>query len=928
MIGAAAHPLDRSQERNLLMPLRRRLFLVFVFVAVASAAQAQQPAYLDTKLSPAERAHDLVGRMTLDEKASQLEDWAISIPRLGIPDYETWNEALHGVARAGYSTVFPQAIGMAATWDPVMVRAMGNVISAEARAKYNQAQREGNHRIFYGLTFWSPNINIFRDPRWGRGQETYGEDPFLTSRLGVAFVTGVQGEDLNHLRAVATSKHFAVHSGPEPLRHGFNVDPSPRDLEETYLPAFRATVTEGHVQSVMCAYNSIDGWPACTNKMLLKDHLRDAWGFKGFVVSDCNAIVDVNQGHKKTPDVMHSSALALEAGADLSCSIWTPGFNTLADAVRQKLVTEDLVTQAAERLYTARFQLGLFDPQGSNPLDRMPIFNAGSIQNRQSTLRAAEESIVLLKNSGVLPLKSAPGHIAVIGPTADLLPSILGNYVGTPVNPVTPLDGMINQFRSSPILYAQGSMLAAGVGVPVPRTAFGLNQGLKTEFFAASDWTGRPLATGTQPAVQSDWESARPVPQLETRNYSVRWTGSLTVPAPGHYVFTLESGDSFPWSPGESYRFTLDGKVLSEGSMREGDEFTKQGSFTFAPGASPTAPPHMHSAKVPTIPVDFADTKPHDFRLEYSHWGDEAGGGLTLKWEAPAQVQLDEAVARAKESDVVVAFVGLSPQLEGEEMSIKIDGFNGGDRTSIDLPAPQQKLLEALSATGKPLVVVLQSGSAVALNWASKHADAVLEAWYPGAAGGEAIARTLAGASNPAGRLPVTFYASLDGLPGFTDYAFKTGVKGRTYRYFQGKPLWGFGYGLSYTTFKYGPVKLSIDPATAALKAGDPLTATVTVTNSGAVNGDEVVEAYLKTPQPDGPIQSLAGFQRVNIPAGQSREVSIILEPRTLSSVDNQGNRAILEGKYTVTLAGAQPQDTEAKSEAVFTVTGSMALPK
>ena len=894
------------------MPFRRWLSIALAVSLLSVVSHAQQAAYLDPKLSPAERAHDLVGRMTLDEKASQLEDWATSIPRLGIPDYETWNEALHGVARAGYATVFPQAIGMAATWDPGMVHSMGNVISTEARAKYNQAQRQGNHRIFYGLTFWSPNINIFRDPRWGRGQETYGEDPFLTSRLGVAFVTGVQGGDLNHLRAVATSKHFAVHSGPEPLRHGFNVDPSPRDLEESYLPAFRATVTEGHVQSVMCAYNSIDEWPACTNKMLLKDHLRDAWGFKGFVVSDCGAIEDVNQGHKKTADVTHSAALALEAGTDLSCSIWTPGFNTLADAVRQKLVSEDLVTQAAERLYTARFQLGLFDP-ASTELPRQ----RNSTQNRGISLRAAEESIVLLKNSGVLPLKTAPGHIAVIGPTADLLPSILGNYNGTPDHPVTPLDGMISQFRASPILYAQGSTMASGVGVPVPRTVFGLNKGLKTEFFATPDWTGQPVATTTQPAVQADWESARPVPQLETYNYSVRWTGSLTVPTPGHYVFTLEAGDSFPWSPAESYRFVLDGKVLSEGSLRRGSQKP-------APGASPTAPPIMQSAQVPSIPVDFTDTNPHDFRLEYSHSGDEAGGGLTLKWDAPPQVLLDEAVARATESDVVVAFVGLSPQLEGEEMRIKIDGFNGGDRTSLDLPAPQQKLLEALAATGKPLVVVLQSGSAVALNWANQHADAVLEAWYPGVEGGTAIAHTLAGLNNPAGRLPVTFYASLEGLPDFTDYAFKTGVKGRTYRYFQGKPLWGFGYGLSYSTFKYGPVKLSAD----TLKAGDPLTATVTVTNAGTVGGDEVVEAYLKTPQPGGPIQSLAGFQRVNIPAGESREVAIALDPRALSSVDDQGNRAILPGKYTLTLAAAQPQETETKTEASFTVTGSAPLPK
>jgi beta-glucosidase len=903
-----------------MLPCRWPVLALLACVLYPAFAAAQQPAYLDTKLSPAERAHDLVGRMTLDEKAAQLEDYATAIPRLGIPDYQTWNEALHGVARAGYATVFPQAIGMAATWDPTIVHSMGNVISAEARAKYNEAQREDNHRIFFGLTFWSPNINIFRDPRWGRGQETYGEDPFLTSKLGVAFVGGVQGGDLNHLRAVATSKHFAVHSGPEQLRHGFNVDPSARDLEETYLPAFRATVTEGHVQSVMCAYNSIDEWPACTNKMLLKEHLRDAWGFKGFVVSDCGAIVDVNQGHKKTPDILHSAALALQAGTDLSCSIWAPGFNTLGDAVRQGLVSEDLVTQAAERLYTARFQLGMFDLQGSSPLDKIPPAEATAEDHRRTSLKAAEEAIVLLKNNGALPLKGALGHIAVIGPTADQLTSILGNYVGTPYHPVTPLEGIYSQFRSSPILYAQGSTLAEGVGVPVPRTAFGLQHGLKTEFFATPDWTGRPVAVTTEPAVQTDWENAKPVPELDTHDYSVRWSGTLTVPAPGHYVFTLESGDSFPYSPTESYRFILDGKVLSEGSLRAGHDMSAMGAFKPASGGSPTMPPIMDFPKTPSIAFDFADTTPHKFQLEYSHSGDRAGGGLTFKWEAPPQALLDEAVARAREADVVIAFVGLSPQLEGEEMPIKIPGFVGGDRTSLDLPAPQQKLLEALAATGKPLIVVLQSGSAVALNWANDHAAAVLEAWYPGVEGGTAIARTLSGLNNPGGRLPVTFYASLDGIPAFTDYT----LKGRTYRYFAGKPLWGFGYGLSYTRFKYGAVKLSAE----TLKAGDPLTATVTVTNAGPVGGDEVVEAYLKTPQDGGPIHSLVGFQRVSLASGASKDVTLKIDSRSLSSVDDQGNRSILAGKYQLSVGGAQPQETDAKSETEFNVTGSVPLPK
>lgn len=901
------------------MSFRQWLSGLSVLLIAASLGHAQEPAYLNPSLSPQERAHDLVGRMTLDEKAAQLEDYATAIPRLGVPDYQTWNEALHGVARAGSVTVFPQAIGMAATWDPTAVHLMGDTVSDEARGKFNQAQREGNHRIFFGLTFWSPNINIFRDPRWGRGQETYGEDPFLTGRLGSAFIAGVQGPDVNHLRAVATSKHFAVHSGPESTRHTVDIQPSPRDLEETYLPAFRATVTEGKVQSVMCAYNSIDDFPACANKMLLQEHLRGAWGFKGFVVSDCGAIVDVYNGHKKAADIESASAMSLQAGTDLSCSIWAAGFNTLAKAVRDGKATEAEVTTAVERLYTARFALGMFDPQGSNPLDRIPYSDVASDANRAKSLKAAEESIVLLKNDGTLPLKQTAKRIAVVGPTADLLASILGNYVGTPVQPVTPLDAMLAD-KNREVLYAQGSSLAAGFSVPVPRTAFDMRKGLKTEFFATPDWTGRPVAVTTEPAVQTNWEYAKPVPQVETINYSVRWSGSITAPAAGHYVFTLDSGDSFPYFPNESYRLVIDGKVLGEGSLRKHVDIAAMGNFKATNGASPTAPPLMDFPNPPSIAYDFGDTQPHTFVLEYSHSGDASGGGLTLKWEAPAQPQIDEAVAQAKQADVVVAFVGLSPNLEGEEMRIKVDGFSGGDRTSLDLPAAQLKLLQALAATGKPLVVVLQSGSAVALNWAKDHANAVVAAWYPGVEGGTAIRHTLDGTNNPAGRLPVTFYASVDDLPAFSEYS----MKNRTYRYYTGKPLWGFGYGQSYTKFTYGPVKLSAE----SLKAGDEMTATVTVTNAGSVAGDEVVEAYLKTPQADGPRHSLVAFERVNLAAGASQEVTIKIDPRSLSSVDAQGKRSIMEGKYSLAIGGAQPEETQAKSEAVFAVKGTAALPK
>ncbi len=853
--------------------------------------------------------------MTLDEKASQLEDYATAIPRLGIPDYQTWSEALHGVANAGHATVFPQAIGMGATWDPALVHAMGDIISTEARAKYNQAQREDNRRIFFGLTFWSPNINIFRDPRWGRGQETYGEDPFLTGRMGVAFIEGMQGADPAHPKVIATSKHYAVHSGPESQRHVFNVDVSPRDLEETYLPAFRATVTEGGVKSVMCAYNAIDGMAACANTMLLKEHLREAWKFQGTVVSDCGAIMDVTEGHKNAPDILHAAAISLKAGTDLSCSIWAPGFNTLADAVRQGAVPEALVTQAAERLYTGRFELGMFDAPGTGPYDGIGMDENASTGHRAVALQAAEESMVLLKNAGVLPIKPEVQSIAVVGASADLLAALEGNYNGAAVDPVYPIDGIRKQFPNAVIHAAQGATLAAGSTVPVPRTAFPL--GLRTEYFAGGDWTGRAVATRMEPEIQYDWRNAEPVPELGTHDYSVRWTGPIEAPAAGKYVLILgDATEGFPYSPREAYRLLLDGKVLGEGVLNPGlTAASKQ-----APGASTTAPPVMSLSKPARIQVDLPDTARHTLEVEYSHTGDRSGGGLTLKWEAPAEAQLAEAVAAARASDVVVAFVGLSPQLEGEEMPIHIEGFAGGARTSIALPAAQQAVLEAVAATGKPVIVVSMSGSALALTWAKEHAAAVLQAWYPGVEGGTAIARTLAGLNNPAGRLPVTFYADTSELPPFTDYS----MKNRTYRYFTGKPLWGFGYGLSYSEFRYSDLKLS----STTLKAGEPLAATVTVTNTSAVPGDEVVEAYVKTPQAGGPVQALAGFARVRLDPGESGPVTLLLEPRSLSSVDAQGARAVLPGNYRLAVGSAQPGETQAKAEARFTVQGTAGLPK
>ena len=899
-----------------------KLFATTVLVLSVSTAMAQTQIqtkplpYLDPSLPAPVRAHDIASRMTLEEKATQLEDWATAIPRLGVPDYQTWSEALHGVANSGYATVFPQAIGMAATWDTPMVREMGDIISTEGRAKYYQAQSEGNHRIFYGLTFWSPNINIFRDPRWGRGQETYGEDPFLTGSMGTAFIRGVQGDDPDHPKAVATSKHFAVHSGPESTRHVANVDVSKRDLEETYLPAFRKTVIDGQVKSVMCAYNAIDTYAACANTMLLKDHLRDAWNFKGFVVSDCAAIVDVTNGHHNAPDIEHAAAISIKAGTDLSCSIWAQGFNTLGKAVKDGLVTEDLLTRSVERLYTARYQLGLFDAPGQNPWDSIKYSEADSSAHNDASLKAARKSIVLLKNTGILPLEKSPKSIAVVGPTADLITALEANYNGQASHPVTPLDGITKQFAGAEVHYAQGATLATGFTVPAPRTVF--PEGLRSEFFATPDWTGRVVAVGSDASIQKDWRDAPPVPEIKTSDYSVRWTGKLQAPAAGKYSFIVEGGSNFPYSPKENYRVVLDGKVLSEGTLTKGK--LDMGAFALSStGANPTAPPVMTGSTPAKIEVDLADTNTHDFELEYSHFGDRAGGGVTLRWEPPAQAQLDEAVAAANSSDIVVAFVGLSPQLEGEEMPIKIDGFNGGDRTSIDLPASQVKMLEAVAATGKPVVVVNLSGSAIALTWAKEHAAAVLQAWYPGGKGGTAIAETLAGANNPAGRLPLTFYASTSDLPAFTEYS----MKNRTYRYYTGKPLWGFGYGLSYSTFSYGAVK-----APQSIKAGEPVIATVEVKNTSNRAGDEVVEAYLKTPQKGGPTHSLVGFERIHLEAGESREVALNIDPRSISSVDDEGQRSILPGSYHLSIGGAQPGETAAKSEAEFSVKGTVALPK
>jgi beta-glucosidase len=884
-----------------------RLRITLLVAVITLPLCAQQPTspsgrpWLNTALPLEQRVDALISQMTLDEKVAQMRDHAPAIPRLGVPAYFWWNEGNHGVAVSGTATNFPQVIGMAATWDTPLIHREAEVISTEARAKYNEAIRNNQHEQFFGLTFWAPNINIFRDPRWGRGQETYGEDPFLTGSMAVAFVSGMQGTDPNYFRVVSTPKHFDVHSGPETTRHRANVDVSAHDLEDTYLPAFRAAVTEANAQSIMCAYNAIDGAPACANTMLLRDHLRDDWHFSGYVVSDCAAVADIDTGHHYAPDMAHASADAVKAGTDLECG-FGPGqaFLALADAVHQGLLPESDIDNSLRRLFRARFKLGTFDPPSTFAYGRIPFSEVNSPEHRALSLQAARESMVLLKNEDhTLPLSPSIHSIAVIGPEAELIQSLQGNYNGPPPAPVYPLNGIEKRFASAKINYAQGSTLVEGFAVPIEHTALhpirGTGNGLTGEYFSSSDLTGQPILTRTDRNINFNWDKViGVVPGLPRNNWSVRWTGAFTPPAPGDYKLGVRINTCYACENNETFRLYLDGKLI----LQNVGKTPERGAVFLAPAS-------------------FTDTKPHSIKLEYLHGTGSAG--IDLTWEAPAAALRDEAVAAAKDSDVAIAFVGLSPQLEGEEMPVHLDGFSGGDRTSIDLPTAQQDLLKAVAATGKPLIVVLQNGSALAINWTQQHAAAILEAWYPGEAGGTAIAETLAGDNNPAGRLPLTFYSSLSQLPPFDDYA----MEHRTYRYFTGQPLYTFGYGLNYTTFAYSDLKLP-----ASIHAGEPITINADLKNTGNRAGDEVAELYLIQPRSfETPQRILAGFQRVHLNAGQSTRLSITINPRSLSQVDEQGNHIILPGDYTLSLGGSQPGISPTLTTR-FTIMGKQQLPK
>jgi len=804
--------------------------------------------------------------MTLEEKISQTLNNAPAIERLGIPAYEWWNEALHGVARAGVATVFPQAIGLAAMWDEAHLFRVATAISDEARAKHHEAVRQGQFGRYQGLTFWSPNINIFRDPRWGRGMETYGEDPYLTGRLGTAFIKGLQGDDPNYYKVIATSKHFAVHSGPEPMRHTFNAQASDRDLYETYLPHFRKTVVEGKVYSLMGAYNRFRGESASAHTFLLQELLRDRWGFEGYVVSDCWAIADIYRNHKIVDTVEEAAALGIKRGCDLNCG---NSYESLGSAIKQGLLTEEELDVSVKRLFTARMKLGMFDPPERVKWAQIPYSVNDSPENSRLAVETARKAIVLLKNqAGALPLEKDIGTIAVIGPNADDVEVLLGNYNGTPSNPVTPLEGIQEKVgNSSRVIYARGCDVAEGVVAyePVPDTALFTSvegrsrNGVSLEFFDNLNFEGKPVRAEVQPNIKVSWGNDAPYAELTDDRFSVRWSGEITVPETGKYMLRVNGGFG---------RLLLDGEP-------HGGRF----------GAEPRYVELQAGNKYP-ITVEIAD-----------RFG---GMNIELQWAMQGRDYTSEAVAAARKADVAIMFLGLSPRLEGEEMRVQVEGFSGGDRVSIGLPKVQEELLESVAATGTPTVLVLLNGSALAVNWADTNIPAIMEAWYPGQAAGTAIADVLFGDYNPAGRLPVTFYHSLDGMLPFEDYSMEE----RTYKYFTGDPLYPFGHGLSYTTFAYGNLRV---PDT--VQAGDPVEVSVTVKNTGNRSGEEVVQVYVSDREASVPvpIRKLVGFTRISLPAGASREVSFTIDPREFSLITDDTRRVIEPGVFDISVGGKQP---------------------
>lgn len=865
---------------QLFFNMKKIRFILFLTASVlfssGSVLNATEP-WQDTKLSFEERTNDLVSRLTLDEKIQLMSYDSPSIPRLGIKKYNWWNECLHGVARAGLATVFPQAIGMGAMWDTQGMYKIANAISDEARAKYNDFQRQGKYGMYMGLTYWTPNINIFRDPRWGRGMETYGEDPFLTSELAIPFIKGLQGNDPRYLKLVATVKHFAVHSGPEWNRHSFDVWPADYDLAETYLPHFKRTITEAKAYSVMCAYQRTNGIPCCGNEFL-ENILRNNWNFGGYIVSDCYAIFDFydKAAHAITENGEKASAMALKAGTDLNCGDTYSRF--LPKAVELGYVSEAEINTSIRRLLLARMKLGEFDPDGLVPFTNIPMTVVDSKEHQQLALDAARKSMVLLENkNNTLPFSKKVKRVAVIGPNANDADVLLGNYNGYPSKIVTPLMGIKAKLPNAKVEFAQGCRLADELPylTAIPAGHFYTDNTLKKKGLAASYYDGYEFK-GTVKHRHIDknidfvWWDKAPFEDMKDTQYSVRWTGVLVPPVTGKYAI---GGEGFA-----GFNFYLNDSLLVK-----------------------TKPNGHHSSKDYAY-VELEAGKKYNIRFDLLESNSEYAMAKLL-WDAPDNDLEKNAIELAKKSDVVILCMGLSPMLEGEEMKVKVPGFKGGDRLDIQLPESQKQLIREIQALGKPTVLVLMNGSALAFNWEAENVPAILEAWYPGQAGGTAIADILFGDYNPSGRLPLTFYKDIDQIPGFEDYS----MKGKTYRYFEGKPLYEFGYGLSYTTFEY---KLKEAPEIA--KIGENVKLSVNVTNTGTRDGEEVVQLYVSLPDSElrKSIRSLQGFKRVFLKVGETQIVDFELKPSQIAGRDTDNIAIVKEGKVLVSVGGKQPDET------------------
>ncbi len=850
------------------------LTLIIITGTFNSCREKEKYPFQDPNLDTRTRVDDLVGRLTLEEKVGQMMNAAPAIERLGIPEYNWWNECLHGVARAGLATVFPQAIGLAATWDEDLMLRMSTAISDEARAKHHEFIRNDKRLIYQGLTFWSPNINIFRDPRWGRGQETYGEDPYLSGRMAVQFIRGLQGDDPKYFKTIATVKHYAVHSGPEPARHSFDAVTSERDLRETYLPQFEMGIREGKAYSVMCAYNRYMGEACCASNFLLNEILREEWGFEGYVVSDCGAIRDIYRDHRIVKTPAEAAALAVRSGTDLECATV---YTHLLEAVEKGFITEPEINVAVSRLFTARFRLGMFDPPVMVAYQNIPYEVVDCRAHRELALESARKSMVLLKNeNGMLPLPKDIGTLAVIGPNSDQWMVLLGNYNGVPADPVTPLRGIREKLGpGTEVLYAQGSDLAEGIPIFETVPAGVLQGGLKTEYFTNRELSGEAAFGSVDSILDANWQDKAPRKDMDGDDFSVRWTGEIVPENTGLYLLGIITTCKVS--------LYLEDSLLVHTAYHFRDEF---------------GDPRLRKSR----PFELEAGKAYRIRVEAGEsYGDAQ---VQLVWSAPrpsaGQKLLEEALDVAARADAVILCMGLSARIEGEQMDIHIEGFEGGDRSRLDLPDVQQELIRAIHALGKPVVLVILNGSALAVNWEDEHIPAILEAWYPGQAAGTAIADVIFGDYNPGGRLPVTFYKSVKDLPPFEDY----NMEGRTYKYFRGEPLYPFGWGLSYTSFAYGGLEAAGEYA-----AGDTVTVSVTVENTGSTAGDEVVQAYLRNLDTglSVPIHSLVGFKRIHLAPREKQKVEFIIPPDGFCVYDEQGQKQISPGDYELFVGGGQP---------------------